>query len=202
VAFVNLTSTQDLNLPLPPMSETTCNPKERAASFVSGLRRISQDRGKLAALRRGLTDNPRLHVDAYPVLASLGGDIGNPVFLAIAAFYATHPDESNTRNIGETCRRIGLIDSKDVAESIERRFRRLLSSGNVEDVIDQLRSWIRLASSKGVSVNYESLFADLWNWRYYADDIRVHWARAFWQANDSTAETSQPATEATTATAL
>ena len=127
VVFANLLFTQNLNLPLPPMSETTRNPKEHAARFVSGLRRISQDRGKLAALRRGLTDNPRLHVDAYPVIASLGGDIGNPVFLAIAAFYATHPDESNARNIGETCRRIGLIDAKEVAESIERRFRRLLA---------------------------------------------------------------------------
>ena len=202
MVFANLLFTQNLNLPLPPMSETTRNPKEHAARFVSGLRRISQDRGKLAALRRGLTDNPRLHVDAYPVIASLGGDIGNPVFLAIAAFYATHPDESNARNIGETCRRIGLIDAKEVAESIERRFRRLLASGNVEDVIDQLRSWIRLASSKGVSVNYESLFADLWNWRFYADDIRVQWARSFWQSNDSATETSQPVTETSTATAL
>jgi len=177
------------------MSESNRNPKEPAARFVGGLRRISQDRGKLAALRRGLTDNPRLHVDAYPVLASLGGDIGNPVFLAIAAFYATHSEESNARNIGETCRRIGLIDSKEVAESIERRFRRLLSSGDVEDVIDQLRSWIRLASSKGVPVNYESLFADLWNWRFYAEDIRVQWARSFWQATEPSGAPSSPATE-------
>ncbi len=183
------------------MSQTTRNPKEHAARFVGGLRRISQDRGKLAALRRGLTNNPRLHVDAYPVLASLGADIGNPVFLAIAAFYATHSEESNARNIGDTCRRIGLIDSQKVEESTERRFRRLLASGNVEDVIDQLRSWIRLASSKGVPVNYESLFADLWNWRFYAEDIRVQWARSFWRANDSTGETGQPATEPSTVSA-
>jgi len=126
----------------------------------------------------------------------------NPVFLAIAAFYATHPEESKARNIGETCRRIGLSDSQKVEGGTERRFRRLLASGTVEDVIDQLRPWIRLASGKGVPVKYESLFADLWSWRFYAEDIRVQWARAFWQANELFVETSQPATESSTATAL
>ena len=184
------------------MSEANRNPKELASHFVGGLRRISQDRGKLAALRRGLIKNPRLHVDAYPVIATLGGSLGNPVFLAVAALYASHPLESNARNIGETCRRIGLTDSKDVAESTERRFRRLLVSGDLDDVIDQLRSWIRLASSKGVALNYESLFADLWNWRFYAEDIRVQWARSFWQSGDRSDETSQPTPEPSAAAPL
>ena len=46
------------------MSETKRTPKERAAEFVGALRRARNDRGKLAALRRGLTDNPRMHVAA------------------------------------------------------------------------------------------------------------------------------------------
>jgi CRISPR type I-E-associated protein CasB/Cse2 len=177
------------------MSEPNRNPKELASRFVGGLRRISQDRGKLAALRRGLIKNPRLHVDAYPVIASLGGDLGNPLFLAIASLYASHPSESNARNLGETCRQIGLTDSKDVAESTERRFRRLLASGDLDDLIDQLRSWIRLASSKGVALNYESLFADLWNWRFYAEDIRVQWARSFWHSGGRSDETALPTVE-------
>ena len=181
------------------MSEPKRTPKEQASHFVGGLRRISHDRGKLAALRRGLIDNPRLHMDAYPVVASLGGDIGNPVFLAIAALYATHPEESHQlRNFGGSCRRIALADSKEIAESIERRFRRLLSSGDVDDVIGQLRSWVRLAASKGVPVNYESLFADLWNWRFYAEDIRVQWARAFWQSGESADDTAQTQSEPST----
>ena len=58
----------------------------------------------------------------------------------------------------------------------------------------QLGSWIRLAASKGVGVNYESLFADLWNWPWYADEIRVKWAKSFWQSGDAAEpQTATPA---------
>lgn len=178
------------------MNESKLSPKDRAAAFVGALRRARNDRGKLAALRRGLTDNQQLHVDAWPVVASLGGDIGNPVFITVASLFASHPDESNARSFGETCRRIALGDSREIPDSFQSRFRRLLASGEVEDVTGQLRSWIRLAASKGVGVNYESLFADLWNWPWYADEIRVKWAKSFWQSGEAaepqTANTSKP----------
>jgi CRISPR type I-E-associated protein CasB/Cse2 len=171
------------------MSEPKRTLKERAADFVGALRRIREDRGKLAALRRGLTDNPRLHIDAWPIVAGLGGDIGQPVFVAIGALFASHPDESNARNFGETCRRIAQGDGKKIAESFERRFRRLLACGDLGEVIDQLRSWVRLADSKNVGVNYESLMFDLMLWNKYADDIRVRWARSFWQSGEASVET-------------
>lgn len=171
------------------MSEPKRTPKERAADFVGALRRIREDRGKLAALRRGLTDNPRLHVNAWPVVAGLGGDIGQPVFVAIAALFASYHEESNARNFGETCRRIAQGDDKQIADSFERRFRRLLACSDVADVIDQLRSWIRLAASRNVGVNYESLTFDLLLWNKFADDIRVRWACAFWQSGEASIET-------------
>ena len=171
--------------------------KERAAEFVGALRRLRDDRGKLAALRRGLSSNPQMHVDAWPVVAGLGGEIGpDSVFTAVAALYATHPEESKARNFGETCRRIAQGDGKEIIESFERRFRRLLACGDTADVVDQLRSWVRLADGKGVGVNYESLFADLRGWRWYADDIRVQWARSFWQSGEvSPEETATAATQ-------
>jgi CRISPR type I-E-associated protein CasB/Cse2 len=164
------------------MSESKRSPKERAAEFVGALRRARDDRGKMAALRRGLTDNVRMHVDAWPVVAGLGGDIAQPACVAIAALYASHPEESDARDFGETCRRLGQDDGNNLLESFERRFRRLLACGDVEDVIAQLRSWARLAASRNVGVNYESLFADLLNWRWYSEEIRVKWAKSFWQS--------------------
>lgn len=162
-------------------------PTERAAHFVGRLRSIRSERGKMAALRRGLS--PSTVMEAWPVVATLGGDIGpvgESVFVDIAALFATHPVESAAVNFGETCRAIALADSPDktLAESYERRFRRLLACGDAAGPADQLRSWVRLAARKGdaVGINYQSLFADLWNWRWYADDIRVRWARAFWRS--------------------
>lgn len=176
------------------MSETKRSAKERAEQFVGALRRARNDRGKLAALRRGLS--PATIMDAWPVVAALGGDIGQPIYVVTAALFASHPEESNARNFGDTCRGIAQGDGKEIADSFTRRFRRLLACADVQDVTGQLRSWVRLAASKGVGVNYVSLFADLWDWPWHADDIRVRWARSFWQSGD-TAE-PQPANTATT----
>jgi CRISPR type I-E-associated protein CasB/Cse2 len=136
----------------------------------------------MAALRRALS--PRNQMDAWPVIADLGGDIERPVYGIVAALYATHPEESEAANFGVTCRQIGHKESSDaqLPESYERRFRRLLACDTAEELGQHLRAWIRLAASKGVKVNYQRLFADLWNWEWYADDIRVRWASEFWPA--------------------
>ncbi|HAM72627.1 MAG TPA: type I-E CRISPR-associated protein Cse2/CasB [Verrucomicrobiales bacterium] len=166
------------------MSETRISTKDRAADFVGALRRARNDRGRMAALRRGLIENPRLRLDAWPVIAALGGDPGNEVYVAVGALYASHPEECSAQNLGESCRRIAQEGGKDVAESFERRFRRLLACDGADDVVRQLRSWVRLAASKGIGLNYQALFGDLWNWTWYADSVRVKWARSFWRAGD------------------
>jgi CRISPR system Cascade subunit CasB len=181
---------------------STLTPRERAARFVGALRhlRVKQDRGALAALRRGLS--PATVMDAWPVVARLGGDIGQPgesVCVDIAALFATHPDESSARNLGETCRAIAWDPAKgEVIDSHERRFRRLLAADSSADLAGQLRTWVRLAASKGVGVNYESLFTDLWNWRWYADDIRVQWARSFWRSGEDSTSTATSASAPST----
>jgi CRISPR type I-E-associated protein CasB/Cse2 len=163
-------------------TETRDSPKEKAAQFVGALRKAKSNRGKMSALRRGLIDNPRMHVDAWPVIADLGGDIRNPSHIAVAAFYATHPEESNARNFGETCRIISTGSDNKLIDSFETRFRRLLASNEVEDVIAQLRSWVRFAESKGTGINYESLFLDLHFWPWSAERTRVQWAASFWKS--------------------
>lgn len=182
------------------MSTTT--PRERAARFVGALRPLAarHDRGALAALRRGLS--PTTVMDAWPVVSRLGGDIGRPgesVFVDIAALFATHPVESSTRNFGDTCRAIATDAKGALIDSHERRFRRLLASDSSADLSGQLRTWVRLAAGKGAGVNYESLFADLWNWRWYADDIRVQWARSFWRSGEESALSAAPTESAATA---
>lgn len=162
-------------------------PKDRAARFVAALRRLrdQKDRGALAALRRGLS--PATVMDAWPVVARCGGDIGQPgesVFVDIAALFASHPVDSAVKNFGDTCRAIATDKTGAIIDSHERRFRRLLASDSAADLTGQLRTWVRLAASQSHGVNYESLFIHLWNWPWYANDIRVDWARAFWRSGD------------------
>jgi len=167
-------------------------PSDRATRFVEALRRAQTDRGKMASLRRGLS--PATVMDAWPVVAALGGKIGQPgesVHVDIAALYATHPKESKDRNFGETCRAIAEPDALGkIPESNERRFRRLLACDRSEDLSGQLRTWVRLAASKGIGLNYENLFDDLVWWNSSAQRIRVRWAGSFWH---SSSEADAPA---------
>lgn len=178
-------------------------PSDRATRFVEALRRAQNDRGKMASLRRGLS--PSTVRDAWPVVANLGGDIGpdgESEWVKLAALFATHPQESKARNFGETCRAIATADSSDntIPESHERRFRRLLACDRREDLSGQLRTWVRLAASKGVGVNYENLFDDLAWWNSSADRIRVRWARSFWRSGLEADVASAPETTAQPAT--
>jgi CRISPR type I-E-associated protein CasB/Cse2 len=149
----------------------------------------------MAALRRAT--NPRQKAGSWPVIAFLGGDIGRLEYTIIAGLYATHPEESTSKNFGATCRQIALKDSgnSELPESSERRFRRLIACDSADELGDHLRTWIRLASSKSVGVNYERLFADLCNWSGFADKIRVQWATQFWPARsiqEQPANTGEP----------
>lgn len=171
---------------------STPNTQARAGSFIAALRRARDDRGKMAALRRA--SSPHNRMDAWPVIADLGGDIERPVYATLAALYATHPEESSAPNFGATCRQIALQDSGDgkPADSHERRFRRLLAADSSEQLGELLRAWIRLAGSKGVGVNYEQLFSDLWYWDWRAHDIRVRWAATFWPARKTEESSTSP----------
>jgi CRISPR system Cascade subunit CasB len=159
---------------------TTTDTSTYAERFIGALRRIEDDRGKIAALRRGLSEGTQRA--AWPVIASLGMDIGNQAAITVAGLFATHPMVSNARSLGQTCRLIATDNgrSKEIVESFDKRFRRLIACDTVEEVSGQLSAWIRLAKSKSVGVNYAELYNDLYWWSKDADKKRIRWARDFW----------------------
>jgi CRISPR system Cascade subunit CasB len=171
---------------------STTETPNRGARFLEGLRKITNDRGKMAALRRAAS--PGTEHQAWPVIYSLGEDIGGVAACTVGAFFAEHPHEdSQAFSFGTTCRKIATDNGKEfeIADSFERRFRRLLACDSVDDVAGQLKAWIRFASSKGVGVNYEKLFWDLLAWNNHSDRIKLDWARGFWpvrrEANEENA---------------
>jgi len=168
---------------------TTNETPDRAERFIGRLRKISNDRGKMAALRRAAS--PGTERQAWPVIHSLGEDISNLAACTIAALYAQHPEEdSKSFGFGTTCRRIATDNGKDfeIPDSFDRRFRRLLACDSAEDLAGQLKAWIRFASAKGVGVNYGRLFWDLLSWKNHADDIKLRWARGFWPMRKEASE--------------
>ncbi len=171
---------------------TTTDTSTYAERFLGALRRIEDDRGKMAALRRGLSEGTQR--TAWPVIASLGMDIGNQAAITVAALFATHPVVSNARSLGQTCRFIATETglASDIPESFDKRFRRLIACDTVEEVSGQLSAWIRLAKSKGVGVNYAELYNDLHWWSKDADKKRIRWARDFWSPRRDEEATPTP----------
>ncbi|MGA2440203.1 MAG: type I-E CRISPR-associated protein Cse2/CasB [Tepidisphaeraceae bacterium] len=152
------------------MNTSQPDPKETAAKVLIYLRQLRHDRGAMADLRCGV--NPGRRARAWPLLAAIGG-IDRPIHETVAGLFAYHPDETRTGNIGTTSRRLAGENN-----SFDGRFRRLLSCDR-DEIGERLRPIILAAKAKGIPVNYEELFADLW---YWGDNVKARWAREYWGA--------------------
>ena len=152
------------------MSTNQPDPKQTAADVLTYLRRLRNDRGAMADLRCALT--PARRARAWPLLARIGG-IDRPIYETVAGLFAYHPDETSRGNIGTTCHRLAGENT-----SFDGRFRRLLSCER-DELCERLRPVVLAARAKGIPVNYEELFADLF---YWGDQVKARWAREYWGA--------------------
>lgn len=175
---------------------------QRANCLLARLRELvaKQDRGALAALRRGLS--PATAHYAWPLLASWGVDLTKDrertIHQAVAGCYAEHPEEASAGNLGTTVHRIATDkgDGETGLKSFDARFRRLLICGNAEELSERIPPVIRAAKAKGVPVNYHRLFQDMWFW---GDRSKLDWAQEFWGV-DAAAELAATATDTAPAT--
>jgi len=161
-----------------------------------------EDRGKLAALRRGCSEATEQY--AWPYIAEycdLTDKRQRVIWLTVAYAAATlTPDGlvcTGAGNGGATMRRLALGDDhpKDadkVLASFEARFRRLLTCQTTEELCQHVVRVVRAASAKGKPVDVRQLFRDLQDWEdRKTRDVRVEWARGYWDvpANGRGAET-------------
>jgi CRISPR type I-E-associated protein CasB/Cse2 len=115
------------------------------------------------------------------------GGIGNPRIEAVAGFFAYHPDEAHSGNLGTTCRRLAAENN-----SFDARFRRLLSCDR-DEICERLRPVVLAARAKRIPVNYEELFADLY---YWGGDVKARWAQEYWGAPEGADSAAVAASEA------
>ncbi len=152
-------------------------------SFVERLVALAdkKDRGRLADLRRGLSPTTEHH--AWPALGALvGSSAFEPghrlIYQTVGALFALHPAHQEIGSLGVTCRH--LAHGRE--EAFERRFRRLLASGSLEDLRDQLVHLVKMAKASDKSVDYLQLFEDMCRFRYDPQRVKVEWARDYWSA--------------------
>lgn len=159
--------------------------------FIESLERlyINEERGALAALRRGLGKAPGTAMEMYPYVVPFTKGLNRrqeDAFYVVGALFGLYPSRSWRRgeeepftylNLGASLRRAG-------AEGVERRFIALLNC-HAEDLPNHLRQTVSLLESKDIPIEWAQLLDDVLRWDF-DDNVRRNWARAFWVADSQT----------------
>ena len=186
------------------MNETKEYPINRFLDWVSEVAR-KDDRGTLAELRRGLSDTTQ--DQAWEHLISYCADFDTneshrAVWCAVGGLAALLvPDDLISSepwsNLGTTMRAIAKGDGTDeqkALKSFEPKFRRALSCGDTMSLCEFVISIGRTADAKGVPMNLQRLFWDLWNWDDLdkREEIRLKWAKQYFRVFEPLSESSPP----------
>lgn len=185
-------------------------PKNWHVALIKRLQSLkeSDDRGALAALRRGMHRDASPVFDMYryvsPFIPAGATAWEEEAAFLVAALYATHPKQTTYEvNLGGFFARMALDDFarvEDAPPSLHLRFSALLNS-HADDLSYQLRQAIQLLESKGVAVNYEILLADVTAWDHPDRWVQRDWAKAFWTARRQKEGSDAKAGDGTAATA-
>ena len=149
--------------------------------FITYLESLRDDRGALAALRRGLGQPPGTVADTYRYVVRWLPDGAPPwqeaAYYGVSALFAYHPAAGGSGNVGSHFRRACDPGGDDTA--IERRFTALLAA-HPDDLDVYLRQAVSFLKSKDVPVNWHQLLSDVQGWGYETRSVQKRWAQAFW----------------------
>jgi CRISPR system Cascade subunit CasB len=172
--------------------------------FIGHLEKLvkEQDRGALAALRRGLGKPPGTarEMDRH-VLPYLPPESGLPAsprekqenayYLVGALFAYWHQGKDSmaknqSGNMGASLR--ALVDKEvvdggdrdDAEKRVEKRLVALLNCHR-DDLPEHLRHTIGLLKSQEIPINWLQLLNDVQNWQRESRDVQRRWARQFWR---------------------
>jgi CRISPR system Cascade subunit CasB len=161
------------------MTEQTIHP------FIASLQELAdkQERGALAALRRGLGQTPGAAPEMFryvePYLPQKRSSAKEAAYYLVAALFALHPNSTNKGNMGAHMRACDP-EGKN-SDALERRFTALLAA-HPDDLPDYLRQTISFLRSrdKEIPVNWNQLLWDLQDWDDEDRHVQKRWASAFW----------------------
>lgn len=165
------------------------NEKHRFIEHLEGLR---EDRGALAALRRGLGQPPGTAAEQFryvvPWLAASCSRQEEEAFFLVAGLFSLHPEAGGSGDIGAHMARARDPQGDNVA--IERRFTALLAA-HPDDLPFYLRQAVSFLRSKEVPVDWNQLLTDIRAWSHPDRYVQRRWARSYWGSASETQETTE-----------
>lgn len=165
---------------------STTDYQKQNKDFVAALSRVCADRGLRAAMRRWWSEGTRHY--AYPILGKLFA-LDDDRKTLLAALYAVHSKDSapahvsGAHSIGSAALKLaGGSTSANGFDSMERHFRRLLSTELLDDLGPQLHRLVKRLERESIPLDYARLLGDLRQFRNNPESVKTRWAIAFWQA--------------------
>lgn len=158
--------------------------QETSNPFINYLEALQQreDRGALAALRRGLGQPPGTVYSMFPyVVPWLPNDAPRSYedgYFLVASLFAYHPQSGGAGNMGDHFAR--TRDPQGDNTAIERRFTALLAAHR-EDLPTYLRQAVGFLRTKEIPINWHRLFRHIQHWDHPSGYVQREWARSFWQ---------------------
>lgn len=184
-------------------------PTSKQLGFAAWLVRLAakEDRGTLAALRRGLMlDEEHLyelfgHLPPNFLVGLAPGE--ERIYLMVAALFGYHPvsfkDEelaARRRNLGESFRMLALAKRAPAGEgesdeadedmlpaSLKRRVEALLAAPR-EDLYGHLRQAISLLKTEEIPVDWAQLLNHLQAWEWQGRPVQWEWSRSFYVGHE------------------
>lgn len=156
---------------------------EKKHPFIEHLEGLREDRGALAALRRGLGQPPGTAPAMFPYVERYLPAEVKPwqehAYYLIAALFAYHPEPGGHGNVGHHFADVRRKNPGGDDTALERRFTALLAAHR-DDLPFYLRQAVSFLKSKEVPINWSQLFRDIQRWGYESRSVQKRWARAFW----------------------
>lgn len=161
--------------------------------FLDAIRSERDDRGYLARLRRGLSENTE--DQAWGILAAQRFDftdgVKRKIWATVGGLAATLlPDglmaTEGFATLGAVLKCLMHADGKPDESrrlSYEGKLRRLLNCSSATELCDLVVAIVRMADAKGVTVNCRQLYFDLNGWDdcEKREKTRVQWTKDFYR---------------------
>ncbi len=158
---------------------------KKSHPFIEHLASLRDDRGALAALRRGLGQPPGTVPAMFPYVERYLPKDPKPwqekAYYLIAALFAYHPELGERGNMGDHFADVRRRNPDRDHTALERRFTALLAA-HPEDLPFYLRQAVSYLKSEElpININWNQLFKDVQGWGYENRSVQKRWARAFW----------------------
>lgn len=167
------------------MTQSTTAPGVRGmVGQLTGLAK-REDRGALAALRRGLGKEAGAAAEMYPYVEwAFEGPAPDAAYI-VASLFGVHrnhaTDERHPRGLGASLRAIRRNDAGEEDDGVARRFTALLDC-HPEALPTHLRHLVTLLTARRpeVPIDFVQLFWDIRAWDDIDRNVQKRWAAGFW----------------------